>query len=136
MRCSVKKFRLPLALLSLLSGTAHATHPLPPPQVVCADGEFIVSVTLNDGRHGGGRRLEGRVVFVDRDFVETIAWVDGLVRIDGGPNIIWRGDGFHLRVKTGRRPVGTSLFTAKFSGRDDDGNPILTSNLMCVFPRR
>ncbi len=80
--------------------------------------------------------MEGRVTFVDRDFIEIIAWVDGLVLIDAGPNIIWRGDGFHLRVNTSRRARGTSLFPAKFNGRDDDGNPILTGNLVCVFPRR
>ena len=80
--------------------------------------------------------MEGRVNFDGGDFVERIAAVDGLVRIDGGPNIIWRGDGFHLKVNIRTRPGGTSLFPAKFNGRDDDGNPILTGNLVCSYPRR
>jgi hypothetical protein len=75
--------------------------------------------------------LEGRVFFFERDFVEVIARVDGLVLIDAGPNIIWRGDGFHLRINTSGRPGDTSLVPAKFNGRDDDGNPILTGNLVC-----
>ena len=129
----MKKFFLPLVLLSLLSGTAYASHPLPPPQAACTDGEFSVFVLVHDGRHGGGFFLEGRVNFDDGGFVERIAAVDGLVRIDGGANIIWRGDGFHLRVNTSRRSGGTSLFPAKFNGRDDDGNPILTGNLVCML---
>jgi hypothetical protein len=104
-------------------------RPLKP---VSTDDEFIVSVRLNDGRHDGvPSSLEGRVVFVDRDSAEIIAWVDGLVRIDGGPNITWRGDRFQLRANTGKRPGGTSLFPAKLNGRDDDGTPILTDNLVC-----
>jgi hypothetical protein len=127
----MKKSCLPLVLLSLLSGTADASHPPAPPEADCTDGEFSVFVTFHDGRHGGGVFFEGRVNFDDGDFVERIAAVDGLVRIDGGPNIIWRGDGFHLRVNTSRGPEDTSLFPAKFNGRDDDGNPILTGNLVC-----
>ena len=127
----MKKFCLPLVLLSLLSGTADASHPLPPPQAACTDGEVSVFVLVHDGHHGGGFFLEGRVNFDDGDFVERIAVVDGLVRIDGGPNIMWRGDGFHLRVNTSGRPGDTSLVSAKFNGRDDDGNPILTGNLVC-----
>ncbi len=132
----MKKFCLPLVLLSLLSGTAYAAHPPPPPQASCTDGEFSVFVIVHDGRHGGGFFLEGRVNFNDGGFVERIAVVDDLVRIDSGPNIIWRGDGFHLRVNTSGRPGDTSLVPAKFNGRDDDGNPILTGNLVCSFPRR
>ena len=136
MRCSVKKFCLSLVLLSLLSGTTYARHPSSS-QADCRDGEFFVSV-VNDARHDGGPLsvLAGSVVFDDDGFFVTIAQVDGLVRIDAGPNIIWRGDGFHLRVDTSRRPGGTSLFPAKFNGRDDDGNPILTGNLVCRLPGR
>jgi hypothetical protein len=123
----MKKSCLPLVLLSLLSGTADASHPPPPPVADCTDGEFSVFVLY--GRYGGG--LEGRVNFDDGGFVERIAAVDRLVLIEGGPNIIWRGDGFHLRVNTSRRSEDTSLFPAKFNGRDDDGNPILTGNLVC-----
>ena len=132
----MKKFCLPLVLLSLLSGTAYASHPPEPPLFYCTDAEFFISVVVNYGRHGGGISLGGRVNFDDSDFVETIAWVDGLVIIDGGPNIIWRGDGFHLRTYVSRTSGDTSLVSAKFNGRDDDGNPILTGHLVCVFPRR
>jgi hypothetical protein len=136
MRCSVKKLCLPLVLLGLVSGSAYASHPLPGPDVSCTDGEFTVSVRLHDGRHGGGTYFEGRVFFVVGDFREIIAAVDDLVRIDTGPNILWRGDGFHLRVNTSKRLDDTSLFPGKFNGRDDDGNPILTGNLVCtVFGR-
>ena len=129
MRCSMKKSCLPLVLLSLVSGTAFATHPPPPLQASCTNGEFTVLVTFNDGRHDGVPAfLEGRVRFDDHGFVEQIARVDDLVRIDAGPNIMWRGDGFHLRVNTSR---DTSLFPAKFNGRSDDGNPIVIRNLVC-----
>ena len=127
----MKKSCLPLVLLSLLSGTAVAARPPPPPLAVCTDGEFSVFVIFHDGRYGGGVFFRGAVIFDDGDFVERIAAVDRLVFIDGGPNIIWRGDGFHLRVNTSRGSEGTSLFPAKFNGRDDDGNPILTGNLVC-----
>jgi hypothetical protein len=127
----MKKPYLLLVLLSLLSGTAVASHPPPPPLADCTDGEFSVFVIFHDGRHGGGIFFGGLVNFDDGDFVERIAAVDDLVLIDGGPNIIWRGDGFHLRVNTSRGSEGTSLFPAKFNGRDDDGNPILTGNLVC-----
>ena len=130
----MKKFCLPLVLLSLLSGTAYASHPVSPPLFYCTDGEFFISVVVN--RHGGEFFLDGHVNFDDGNFVETIASVDGLVLIDAGPNIILRGDGFHLRVNTSGRPGDTSLVPAKFNGRDDDGNPILTGNLMCIFPPR
>jgi hypothetical protein len=88
-------------------------------------------VIFHDGRHGGGSFVEGSVNFDDGGFVERIAVVDDLVRIDGGANIIWRGDGFHLRINTSGWPGDTSLVPAKFNGRDDDGNPILTGNLVC-----
>ncbi len=132
----MKKFCLPLVLLSLLSGTADASHPPPPLVADCTNGEFSVFVIFHDGLHGGGVFFRGSVIFDDGDFVERIAAVDRLVLIDGGPNIIWRGDGFHLRVNTSRGPEDTSLFPAKFNGRDDDGNPILTGNLVCrLFER-
>ncbi len=127
----MKKFFLSLVLLSLLSGTADASHPPAPPEADCTDGVFSVFVIFHDGRHGGGVFFEGRVNFDDGGFVERIAAIDGLVRIDRGPNIKWRGDGFHLRVNTSRRPGDTSLVPAKFNGRDDDGNPIMTGNLVC-----
>ncbi len=127
----MKKFCLPLVLLSLLSGTADASHPPPPALAGCTDGAFSVYVILNDGRHGGGIFIWGGVRFDGPDFVEILARVDDLVLVDGGPNVIWRGDGFHLRVNTSRGPEDTSLFPAKFNGRDDDGNPILTGNLVC-----
>jgi len=130
MRCSVKKSCLPLVLLSLLSGTAYATRPPPPPRASCTDRQFIVVLgTFNDGLHDGVPPfLEGRVTFVDRRAVEVIARVDGLLRIDAGPNIMWRGDGFHLKVNTSR---DTLLFPAKFNGLSDDGNPIVIHNLVC-----
>jgi hypothetical protein len=128
----MKKFCLPLLWLSLLSGTAYATREPPLPETICTDGEFFISVVVN--RHDGvPPPLLGQVSFFDGDFVEIIARVDGLVRIDGGPNIMWRGDGFHLRLNTSRTPVGTTVFPGDFNGRDDDGNPILTGNLGCVF---
>ncbi len=132
----MKKFCLPLVLLSLLSGTAYAGHPppLPLPLFRCTDGEFFISVVAtHDPAHHGGFFLVGLVNFDDGDFVETIAWVDGLVLIDAGPNLIWRGDGFHLRTYLSRTSGGTSLVSAKFNGRDDDGNPILTGNLVCTL---
>jgi hypothetical protein len=137
----MKKFCLPLVLLGLLSGNAYASHPLPGPVASCTDGEFTVSVRYHDGRHGGGSFIAGRVFLFDGDSVAIIAAVDGLVPSDNGPNIIWRGDGFFLRVNTSKRLDDTSLFPAKFNGRDDDGNPILTGNLVCttfpfVEPRR
>ena len=132
----MKKFYLPLVLLSLLSGTAYASHPpIPPlPLFRCTDGEFFITVVATIGPdHGGGFFLMGLVNFDDGDFVETIAVVDDLVRSDSGPNIMWRGDGFHLRVNTSRGP---GPIPGKFNGRDDDGNPILTGNLMCIYPLR
>ncbi len=135
----MKRFCLPLILLSLLSGTADASHPpIPPlPLFRCTDGEFFITVVATIGPdHGGGFFLMGLVNFDDGDFVETIAWVDGLVLIDAGPNLIWRGDGFHLRTYLSRTSGDTSVLLAKFNGRDDDGNPILTGNLMCIYPLR
>ena len=126
----MKKSCLSLILLSLVSGTAFATHPPELPLASCTDRQFInVSVTFNDGHHDGVPGfLEGRVTVVDRRGVEVIARVDGLLRIDAGPNIMWRGDGFHLKINTSR---DTLLFPAKFNGLSDDGNPIVIHNLVC-----
>ena len=127
----MKKSCLPLVLLSLVSGIAFATHPPELPLASCTNRVFTVLVTFNDGLHDGVPGfLEGLVIFTERPAVEIIARVDGLVRIDAGPNIMWRGDGFHLRVNTSR---DTSLFPAKFNGRSDDGNPIVIRNLVCSF---
>jgi hypothetical protein len=126
----VKKSCLSLILLSLVSGTAFASHPPAPPLATCTDRQFIVvSVTFNDGIHDRVPGfLEGRVIIVDRRGVEVIARVDGLLRIDAGPNIMWRGDGFHLKVNTS---PDTLQFPAKFNGLTDDGDPIVIHNLVC-----
>ena len=129
MRGSMKKYCLPLVLLSLVSGTAFATHPPLVPLASCTNRVFTVLVTFNDGLHDGVPGfLEGLVIFTERPVFEIIARVDDLVRIDAGPNIMWRGDGFHLKVNTSR---DTLLFPAKFNGLSDDGNPIVIHNLVC-----
>ncbi len=133
----MKKSCLSLVLLSLLSGTAYAAHPpLPRPLFRCTDGEFFISVAATIDPAHSGIFLVGLVNFDDGDFVERIATVDGLVLINAGPNLIWRGDGFHLRTYLSRTSGGTSVLLAEFNGRDDDGNPILTGNLICIFPPR
>ena len=79
----MKKFYLPLVLLSLLSGTAYASHPPLPglPLFHCTDGEFFISVVATIDPAHSGFFLVGLVNFDDGDFVERIAVVDDLVRI-------------------------------------------------------
>ena len=51
---------------------------------------------------------------------------------EAGPNLIWRGKAFLLRVAT-HQPTAPGEFSGFFRGRDDDGNPMNLSNLSCTL---
>ena len=49
-----------------------------------------------------------------------------------GPNLIWRGKTFLLRVAT-HLPTAPGEFAGRFRGRDDGGNPVILRDLSCTL---
>ncbi len=51
---------------------------------------------------------------------------------EAGPNFIWQGKRFLLRVAT-HVPTAPGEFAGRFRGRDDGGNPVILRDLSCTL---
>ncbi len=51
---------------------------------------------------------------------------------EAGPNFIWRGKTFLLRVAT-HVPTAPGEFAGRFRGLDDGGNPVILRDLSCTL---
>ena len=107
--------------------TASAFHPpFVPVQCFYDTGESAV-VVLDQG-HGGVPSLFGIVNSA----------TGGRFRVaplrfrEAGPNFIWRGKTFLLRVAT-HVPTAPGEFSGRFRGRDDGGNPVILRDLSCTL---
>ncbi len=110
---------------SFVACMASAGHPpFFPVQCVSDTGDSAVAVT--DRRHTPGLRGSVRTATGD------IFSVGPLRFREAGPNLIWRGKAFLLRVAT-HQPTAPGEFSGFFRGRDDDGNPVILSNLSCTL---
>ncbi len=105
--------------------TASASHP-PSVRVQCVSdtGDSAVSV-LNflptPGLRGSVRTATGDIFSV------------GPLRFrEAGPNFIWQGKRFLLRVAT-HVPTAPGEFAGRFRGRDDGGNPVILRDLSCTL---
>ncbi len=121
-----KLLALSLAISACFAvSTASAGHP-PFFHVQCVSDTGDSAVSVIDHGHTPG--LIGRVRPATGDNFSV-----GPLRVrEAGPNLIWRGKAFLLRVAT-HQPTAPGEFSGFFRGRDDDGNPVILSNLSCTL---
>jgi len=72
------------------------------------------------------RHFSGVISFANGEQIQKTP----LRLLEAGPNAVWRGVGFLLRVHTDKA-VGSDLFLGRFRGRGDDGEPIILRSLSC-----
>ena len=104
---------------------ASAGHPpFVPVQCVSDTGDSAVSVI--DHVHTPGLIGSVRPATGDNFSVGPLRFREA------GPNLIWRGKTFLLRVAT-HQPTAPGEFSGFFRGRDDDGNPVILRDLSCTL---
>ncbi len=121
-----KLLALSLAISACFAvSTASAGHPpFVPVQCVSDTGDSAVSVIS----HGHTPGLIGNVRPATGDNFSV-----GPLRFhEAGPNLIWRGKTFLLRVAT-HQPTAPGEFSGFFRGRDNDGNPVILRDLSCTL---
>jgi hypothetical protein len=108
--------------------TAAASHPpFLPVQCFYDTGERAILV-IDFDHHSGVLDLIGVVSPATGD-----AFRVGPLRFrEAGPNFIWRGKKFLLRVAT-HEPTVPGEFSGSFRGRDDGGNPVILRDLSCTL---
>jgi len=104
---------------------AYAAHP-PFFPVRCFDETGDLAVSVID--HGHTTGLIARVMPVTGDGFS----VAPLRFREAGPNLIWRGKAFLLKVAT-HQPTVPGEFSGFFRGRDDGGNPVILRDLSCTL---
>ncbi len=105
--------------------TASASHPpFVPVQCVSDTGDSAVSVI--DFVHTPGRIGRVRTATGDNFSVRPLRFREA------GPNFIWQGKRFLLRVAT-HVPTAPGEFAGRFRGRDDGGNPVILRDLSCTL---
>ena len=121
-----KLLALSLAISACFAvSTASAGHPpFFPVQCVYDTGDLAVLVI----DHGHTPGLIGGVRSATGDNFSV-----GPLRFrEAGPNHIWQGKRFLLRVAT-NVPTARGEFSGRFRGRDDGGNPVILRDLSCTL---
>ena len=106
--------------------TASASHPLIIGPVRCFYDTGDLAVAVIDHGHMPGLIGSVRPPTGDNFSVGPLRFREA------GPNLIWRGKTFLLRVAT-HQPTAPGEFAGRFRGRDDGGNPVILRDLSCTL---
>ena len=113
---------------SFVACIASAGHPLIIVPVQCFYDTGDLAVLVIGRGHTPGPIGSVWPATGDNFFVEPVP-----VRFrEAGPNFIWQGKRFLLRVAT-HVPTAPGEFAGRFRGRDDGGNPVILRDLSCTL---